>query len=207
MSSAAVPVVPRTGDVPASKHLEGCVRREVVAPDPLAEVVANCRKGDAQAQRELVLQTQERVFRVVVRLVGWQDAEDVSQQVYLQVFRQIGRFHGESSFGTWLYRVTVNEALQHLRRRRRRRWISLSWEPEEDQPDRQESPEARELLDHALARIEPDLRAVFILRELEGLCYESIGAALGIPPGTVASRLNRARTDLQQQLRRLGWTG
>jgi len=175
--------------------------------DRLAHVVAGCRRREPSAQRELVVRTQDRVYRTLVRLVGMQDAEDVAQQVYLQVFRQVDRFKGDSSFGTWLYRVTVNEAMQHLRRGRKRRIAILNWEPTDREADRCQRSETRELLDHALAEIEPELRSIFVLREVEGLSYEAIGAAVGIPMGTVASRLSRARHELQERLRSLGWTG
>jgi RNA polymerase sigma-70 factor (ECF subfamily) len=131
----------------------------------------------------------------------------LAQQVYLQLFRQIHQFSGDSSFGTWLYRVTINEAMQHLRRNRRRRFAILSWEPEDYKADRNRQSEAGELLDRALTGLEPELRSVFVLREVEQLSYEEIGGALGIPIGTVASRLSRARHDLQERLRSLGWDG
>jgi RNA polymerase sigma-70 factor (ECF subfamily) len=155
----------------------------------------------------LVAQTQDRVYRTLVRLVGAQGADDVAQQVYLQIFQQIQQFKGDSSFYTWLYRVTVNEALQHLRRNRRRRFAFLSWEPADDKASGGQQSELRELLDRALAKIDPELRAVFVLREVEDLSYAEIGAALEIPMGTVASRLSRARHDLQERLRSLGWNG
>jgi RNA polymerase sigma-70 factor, ECF subfamily len=155
----------------------------------------------------LVLRTQDRIYRTLVRLVGVQDAEDVSQEVYLQAFRQIDKFNGESAFGTWLYRVAVNEALQHLRRTRKHRLAILDWEPQDGKANRCRRTETRELLDRALTEIEPELRSIFVLREVEGLSYEAIGAAVGIPIGTVASRLSRARHDLQERLRSLGWTG
>lgn len=191
----------------ASNTAAGRARENLPSADPLAQVVAGCRQHEPRAQRELVLRTQDRVYRSLVRLVGLQDAEDVAQQVYLQVFRQLHRFNGDSSFGTWLYRVTVNEAMQHLRRKRRCRWAALNWEPDAGKPDRCQQSETRELLDRALTQIEPELRSIFVLREVEGLSYEAIGAAVGIPMGTVASRLSRARHDLQERLRSLGWNG
>lgn len=191
----------------ASKIAEGRASENLPPVDPLAQVVIGCRNGEPQAQRDLVLRTQDRMYRLLVRLVGVQDAEDVAQQVYLQVFRQLHRFKGDSSFGTWLYRVTVNEAMQYLRRKSRRKWTALNWEPQESNSDRCRQCETRELLDRALAEIEPELRTIFVLREVEGLSYEAIGAAVGIPMGTVASRLSRARHDLQERLRSLGWAG
>ena len=179
---------------------------DAILADPLALIVKGCRRSEASAQRELVVRTQDRVYRALVRLVGVQDAEDVAQQVYMQVFRQIARFHGDSSIGTWLYRVTVNEAMQHLRRGRNRRFAILNWEPQDREPDSCRRLETQELLDRALTEIEPELRSIFVLREVEGLSYEAISIAIGIPMGTVASRLSRARHDLQERLRSLGWT-
>ena len=189
----------------ASNVFEG--ELDAPRPDPLSDLVAGCRRREPRAQSELVVRTQDRVYRTLVRLVGAQDAEDVAQQVFLQVFRQIHQFSGDSSFGTWLHRVTVNEAMQHLRRNRRHQFAVLSWEPEDRKPDRGQQSEMREILDRALAAIEPELRSVFVLREVEHLTYEEIGAVLGIPMGTVASRLSRARHDLQERLRSLGWNG
>jgi RNA polymerase sigma-70 factor (ECF subfamily) len=205
MSSVAISFLRRIGEGMASNVFEEVP--DAPRSDPLADLVARCRQREPRAQSELVVRTQDRVYRMLVRLVGAQDAEDVAQQVYLQVFRQIHQFSGDSSFGTWLYRVTVNEAMQHLRRNRRHQFAILSWEPEDCKPDRGQQSEMRQLLDRALAAIEPDLRLVFVLREVEHLSYEEIGAALEIPMGTVASRLSRARHDLQERLRSLGWNG
>jgi len=195
-----------TGD-DASKHNRTPPEANQPPVDPLAHVIEGCRRDDAGAQRELVSRTQDRLYRALVHLVGVRDAEDVAQQVYFQVFRRLDRFSGHSSFATWLYRVTVNVAMQHLRRNRGRRSSMLNWEPEEKRPDCCRQYEMRELLDQALSQVEPELRAIFVLREVEGLSYEAIGAAVGIPMGTVASRLSRARHDLQERLRSLGWNG
>ena len=127
--------------------------------------------------------------------------------VYLQVFQRVGQFRGDSAFTTWLYRLTVNEAMQHLRRERSRRTRLLNLDPQDEQPNRGDQVEARELLACALEKIDPELRSVFLLREVERLSYSEIAAALEIPMGTVASRLNRAREELQDHLRKLGWDG
>jgi RNA polymerase sigma-70 factor (ECF subfamily) len=190
----------------ASKTSDGIPDEPKEASDPLITVIVGCRRLDPVAQRELVELTQDRVFRTVYRLVGPSDAEDVTQQVYMQVFRQLDRFSAQSAFSTWLYRVTVNEALQHLRSRRGPRSDSLNWEPEDREPDRERRFEDREILDHALSRIDAELRIVFVLREVDGLSYEQIATTLELPMGTVASRLSRAREELQDQLRQLGWT-
>jgi RNA polymerase sigma-70 factor (ECF subfamily) len=190
----------------SSNTVEGSVGENVPTADPLTAIVAGCRRREPEAERELVLQTKDRVYRTVVRLVGIQDADDVTQQVFVQAFRRLDRFSGESAFSTWLYRVTVNEALQHLRQRRSRRTDSLSMEPADHRPDFNRQIEERELLDCALAQIEAELRVMFVLREVDGLSYEEIAKTLDVPMGTVASRLSRARQELQEKLRRLGWS-
>ena len=207
MFSAAHSFLGRIEHEMASNRFTGQLGEVARPADPLTHVVAGCRRREPRAQRELVVRTQDRVYRTLVRLVGVQDAEDVAQQVYLQVFRQMDRFNGDSSFGTWLYRVTVNEAMQHLRKSRKRRFAILNWEPQDHEADRGRRAETRKILDRALADLEPELRSIFVLREVEGLSYEAIGAAVGIPMGTVASRLSRARHDLQERLRSLGWNG
>ena len=170
-----------------------------------AEVVEACQKGDPAAQHRLYEATNQNVYRLMVRMVGMQDATDVTQQVYLQAFRKIGQFAGQSQIGTWIYRVAVNEALQHLRKSKRSQMQGLEQEPTDRSPDSHENVDDKELLEQALARLEPDLRSTFLLREIEGLSYGDIASAQEIPEGTVGSRLNRARRELQQHLVELGW--
>jgi len=172
--------------------------------DPLAEVVSACQNGEPAAHRQLYDACHQNVFRLTVRMVGLQDAADVTQQVFLQAFRSIGRFNGRSRFETWLYRLAVNESLQHLRRNRRWRHQALDWEPMDESPQR-ENIERKEVLEQALARIDPDLRWIFLLREIESLSYRDIAETLQIPEGTVGSRLNRARRELKQHLKKLGF--
>ena len=160
--------------------------------DYLAAVVRACQAGDRTAHRQLYDSCHQGVFRLAVRMVGRQDAGDVTQQVFLQAFRSIGKFQGRSRFETWLYRLAVNESLQHLRRNKRWRHQTLDREPMDDS-HHGNSTERKELLEKALAQIDPELRAIFLLREVEGLSYQDIAAALQIPQGTVGSRLNRAR--------------
>lgn len=171
--------------------------------DFLLEVVEACRQGDRTAPRRLYDACQHSVFRVAVRMVGLQDAADVTQQVFLQAFRSLEQFNGRSRFETWLYRLAVNESLQHLRRNRRWRYHALDWEPM-DESHHGENAERKELLEQALARVDPESRSVFLLREIECLSYNDIAGALQIPEGTVGSRLNRARRELREILADLG---
>jgi RNA polymerase sigma-70 factor (ECF subfamily) len=139
-------------------------------------------------------------------MVGVQDAADVTQQTFLRAFSHLDQYDGHSRFETWLYRLAVNESLQHLRRRRR--WnqsLSLDYDPA-DTSRGSENTEQKELLEQALVRLDPQLRSIFLLRESEGLSYREVAEALDIPEGTVGSRLNRARRELQEYLTALGWT-
>jgi RNA polymerase sigma-70 factor (ECF subfamily) len=173
--------------------------------DEIAQIVEACQRGDNAAQRRLYEISHRNVYRLMVRMVGPQDSADVTQQVFLQAFRKIGQFSGRSQFGTWIYRIAVNEALQHLRRSKRTRERALEHEPMDRSYDRHENVDDKELLERALVMLEPDLRSAFLLREVEGLSYGELADALQIPEGTVGSRLNRARRELRQHLIDLGW--
>lgn len=170
-----------------------------------AAVLAGCRSSERGAQQRLYELSHRQVYRLMVRMVGLQDAADVTQQVFLQVFRKMGQFAGHAKFETWLYRLAVNEALQHLRKGHRWKFQTLSREPMSHHKPEEERDEHKELLEQALARVEPELRSIFVLREVEGLSYREIAEAIETPQGTVGSRLNRARRELRQHLADLGW--
>jgi RNA polymerase sigma-70 factor (ECF subfamily) len=171
----------------------------------LSQIVMACQQGDRDAQRQLYEQCCEKVFRLVNRMVGSQDAPDLTQQVFLQTFHTIGQFSGHSRFETWLYRLAVNECLQFLRQAKRKSCEGLAYEPTDHSPSHARSIQNQELLERALQRIGPELRCIFLLREVEGLAYGDIAKALGIPDGTVGSRLNRARAELREHLIEFGW--
>ncbi len=172
--------------------------------DQLAEVVKLCQAGDEVAQRQLYDACQRDVYRLVLRMVGKQYAPDISQQVFIQVFTKIDQFQFQSKFKTWIYRVAVNECLQHLRKNVRGNEQVLE-DPIDQRPSIARQREARDLLENALKRIEPLLRSIFLLKETHGLSYREIAEATGVPEGTVASRLNRARRQLKEHLIELGW--
>lgn len=167
--------------------------------------VVGCQAGDRTAQERLYKMYDDRVYRLMVRMVGSQEAVDATQQVFLQVFRKIGQFAGKSRFTTWLFRLAVNEALQYRRKGKRWNFFPLKQEPATRQVAPEQRSEHLDLLEQALAQLEAELRAVFVLREVENLPYREIAVAVGIPEGTVGSRLNRARRELQEHLTRLGW--
>ncbi len=141
----------------------------------------------------------------MVRMVGLQDAADLTQQIFLQAFRKIDQYAGQSKFETWFYRLAINEALQYLRKTRRRSHLSLTQEPMcQNQPE-QNRRDMKELLEEALSRLEPEVLSVFILHEVEKLTYREIAEVKKIAEGTVGSRMNRARRELKQHLTDLGW--
>ncbi|WP_116344559.1 RNA polymerase sigma factor [Blastopirellula marina] len=204
MNTAETPDLPRRKpDLAASNR----VQEDAFAPgiDPLAEIAAACRQGNMAARRQLYDACSQHVYRVAARVAGEQDAADVTQQVFLQAFRSLDKFDGRSRVETWLHRIAVNEALQHLRRNRRHKHSDLDWEPM-DKVDSGRQAEQKDALEQALANIDPELKSIFLLREVEDYSYHDIAESLHIPEGTVGSRLNRARRDLQQQLQEMGFS-
>ena len=190
----------RRNPLPRASSTDGSASGEAVT-----EIVAGCQLGDRGAQRRLYESFNRMVYRLMVRLVGLTDAPDVTQQVFLQVFRTIGQYSGRGRFDRWLYRLATNEAFQHLRRGRRARHNTLVYEPVDDSPRGDERIERKDLMEQALARLEPELRSICLLREIEELSYREIAETLDIPEGTVGSRLNRARRELKEHLINLGW--
>lgn len=161
-------------------------------------VVQSATSGDRDALREIYEATSDRVFRLMVRMVGQQDADDLTQQTFVRAFTKLDQFSGESKFETWLYRLATNEALQHLRREKHRRTKELVVEPTVRHADHVDQDERAAMVRTALDQLDPELRAIFTLKEESGLSYQEIAATLGIPEGTVGSRLNRARRELRK---------
>lgn len=154
--------------------------------------------GDRSALRTIYEVTSDRVFRLMVRMVGQQDADDLTQQTFVRAFTKLGQFSSESKFETWLYRLATNEALQHLRREKHRRTKELVVEPAIQATDHVEQDERVAMVRQALAQLDLELRAIFTLKEESGLSYQEIALTLDIPEGTVGSRLNRARRELRR---------
>lgn len=168
------------------------------ANEPLDDAtVRAAAAGDRSALRTIYEVTSDRVFRLMVRMVGQQDADDLTQQTFVRAFTKLGQFSGDSKFETWLYRLATNEALQHLRREKHRRTKELIVEPAMQATDHVEQDEQAVMVRQALDQLDPELRSIFTLKEESGLSYQEIAATVGIPEGTVGSRLNRARRELR----------
>jgi RNA polymerase sigma-70 factor (ECF subfamily) len=180
-----------------------------------ATLVQRCAAKDEIACAELVGEHQRMVVQLAVNLLDDRDeALDVSQEVFLRVFRTIHRFRGQSSLRTWIYRIAVNQARnRHRFWRRRRRADQVSLEDHvsvhgELVSTHQATPE-RELaqkelgdrLQRALNNLPFDQRTAIVLREVDGLSYDEIAFSLGVAIGTVKSRLTRARQALRLELR------
>jgi RNA polymerase sigma-70 factor (ECF subfamily) len=179
-----------------------------------AALIERCRAGDDAACAELVATHQRMVFTLALHLLGDRDeALDLSQEVFLRVFRTLGSFRGQSALRTWIYRIVVNQARNRQRwwrRRRRSDQVSLDehlqhcgdLESKTDVlPDRLlASKEAASKIWAALDHLPFDQRTALILREVDGLRYEEIAFSLGVAVGTVKSRLTRARQALRAEL-------
>jgi len=195
------------------RDTEGCVSpAEQRRQDE--ELVRQLRVCEEAAYEILLERFQQPVYNLALRLLNDPgDASDVVQEVFLKVFRNVGRFRHQSSLKTWIYRITVNEAHNQRRWffRHRSREVGLDDEPEEFRnralPDGTRSPfdhafdrEKHVLIEDALGRINPLFREVVVLREIEDLSYEEIADVLQISLGTVKSRIMRGREALRQEL-------
>ena len=124
--------------------------------DRVAGLVSAARLGHQDALQGLYDECQPMIYRLLVRMAGTQDAADLTQQVFLQAFRQLNQFSGRSTFQTWLYRLAVNESLQHLRRRDRHKTHRLQHEPPDRGREHADRLEQSELLERALSMIDRD---------------------------------------------------
>jgi RNA polymerase sigma-70 factor (ECF subfamily) len=181
-----------------------------------AALIQRCAARDEDACAELVTEHQRMVYQLSLNLLGdHNEALDLSQEVFLRVFRTIHRFRGQSALRTWIYRIVVNQARNRQRwwrRRHKSQQVSLDEHLQDhgDFPERNdaESPDRllgrKELANRirtALEALPFDQKTAIVLREIDGLSYEEIGFSLGIAVGTVKSRLARARDALRGQLR------
>ena len=160
-------------------------------------------KGDVEAFRLLVQEHSGLVYRVALRILGVEDAQDASQEVWIRVWRNIRDFRGDSAFTTWLYRITVNTCLSVRRKESRRGEREYSGdempflpEPRGDDADPEAAAlgsEQREEIQAALGHVRAEHRAALVLRHMEGLSYAEIARVLGVPDGTAKGWASRGR--------------
>lgn len=175
-------------------------------------LIRQARNGHPEAFDRLVERYGTRIYNAVYRQVGnANDASDIVQQTFIKAYQNLGRFKGDASLCTWLYRIAFNESVNFFRRRGRRRTVPMvvssgeeevSLEPvdEEDPSRATDRRELHERVQAALQELEEESRQIVILREFEGMAYDEIAGLLRIPVGTVRSKLHRARRTLKARL-------
>lgn len=174
-------------------------------------LIAECLAGRRDAFGELVSRYQARLYNAVYRLVDHpEDAADVTQDAFLNAYQSLHTFKGDAEFYTWLYRIAFNSAVTLKRKKRATaslEGVGTDGPLDPDDPSEYVQPgadlirdENEQLLRTALNRLSHEHREVLILKEIEGLRYEEIAAILGVPIGTVRSRLHRARLELRELL-------
>jgi RNA polymerase sigma-70 factor (ECF subfamily) len=173
------------------------------------ELVARASEGDVKALTKLVRAHSSLVYRVSLRMLGSDAAEDASQEVWVRVWRNIRTFRGESAFSTWLYRITMNTCLSMRQSESRRENQEYSDEmpylPElpggDADPDAEAlSAERREEIEAALAHVRAEHRAALVMRHMEGLSYAEIAQVLEVPTGTAKGWVSRGRAALLMAL-------
>ena len=191
---------------------------QAVRPVPIedVELIERVKAGQTEAYGKLVRKYQDRVFNTCWRICGHlEDARDLTQEAFLKAFEGVGSFRKQSGFYTWLCRIAVNLALSSRRSAKTRRTLSLEHgagtQAEElarhvgkasgvDPQDAVSDAELQGCVARALQTLDDDHRAVVVLRDIEGIDYREIGEILEIPPGTVKSRLHRARMTLREAI-------
>jgi RNA polymerase sigma-70 factor (ECF subfamily) len=184
-----------------------------VADDP--QLVARCLGGEESAWEELLRAHNRKIYNLCYRFTGRpSEAEDLSQEVFIKVFQTLTTYDAaQGAFSTWLNRVARNHLVDHYRRTHKDR-LTSSIEDEtgslEDKPSSEQQPIARvesrerhELLQEALNRLSPDMREAVVLRDFQDLDYDEIAEVLGVPEGTVKSRINRGRLELARVIKRM----
>ena len=189
--------------------------RSIPGVAPEGELVASCRTGDPEAFARLVRLHEGMVLSLAARLLGEvEEARDVAQEVFLQVYKRLGAFEGRSSLRTWIYRIAINQC-----HNRRRFWQRRRRDRERPLDDAILAPalpgagghgaspyeetlrhERAQRVQAALLELRFEHRSVLVLREVEGLTCEEVAAALDVPEGTVKSRLSRAREAMRRKL-------
>ncbi len=174
------------------------------------QLIEETLSGQSAAFGQLVLKYQDRLYNTVVHVSGnTEDARDVVQDAFVQAYVKLSTFRGSSAFYTWLYRIAFNVAISHKRKKRSAFSVeqvreTSGIEPKDNEAgphEKLEVDERRGQVRDAMAELNEEHRAVLVLREIDGCCYDTIAGILDVPIGTVRSRLHRARLQLKEQLK------
>jgi len=180
---------------------------------PIDQLIERCLQGDQAAWEQIVRQHWRKVFNVAYKFVGKHDeAEDLAQEIFLKLFKSLDTFDRRANFQTWLISVSRNLCIDHYRSvRKERETIDRDVDAGELSPASSdtgpyaalEHSDRRQLLRHALDGLAPTLRSAVMLRDIHELSYQEIAERLGLPEGTVKSRINRGRLELARQIRKI----
>ena len=183
------------------------------APPQIDALIERCLNGDQAAWEAIVRQHWRKVFNIAYKFVGKHDAaEDLAQDIFLKIFKSLNTFDRRANFQTWLISVSRNLCIDHYRSvRKERETIDRDVDPNELSPASHEiSPmahlEQRDrvvLLRHALAELPDTLKTAVLMRDIQEMTYQEIADRLKLPEGTVKSRINRGRTELARQVKRM----
>ena len=188
-----------------SNTSESMVSESISDADCVRRII---QRGETDAFEILVRRHEKTIFNLVYRMLGdYDDAAEVSQEVFLSAYRAIGQFRGDANFSTWLYRIALNHATTRRRTvsSRQQRTVPIDdmeplSDPELGPAETLERKEIRERVQLALNKLEPDDATMILLRDLQDISYDEVARVLEIPVGTVKSRLHRARQALKTQL-------
>jgi RNA polymerase sigma-70 factor (ECF subfamily) len=190
------------------------------SPKIQKEVIENCKAGDEKAFAEIVLHRQKKVFNIAYRMLGnSEEAKDLAQEVFISVFESIKDLKEEIKFDAWLTQITLNHCRNRWKYLKRRQYFNSDSldDPIETEDgsmpraiyDPSDNPEVlfekkmiQQLIQRGLLELKEDQRELLVLRDLQGFSYEEMGETLGLPEGTIKSKLHRARMDLKQVLER-----
>ncbi|MFI3173996.1 MAG: sigma-70 family RNA polymerase sigma factor [Bacillota bacterium] len=179
------------------------------------EYVDKAKRGDVAAFEHLIKSQERIVYNIAYRMINNKDdAYDLSQEIFIKIFRNLRHFNGQSSFSTWVYRIAVNACIDEIRKRKNKGIVSIDQElegddghykkefvsnsatPEEAMIKKEEQLE----ITRAINALSEEHRAVIILREIHGMSYEEIAGIVGMSLGTVKSRISRARSQFKQEI-------
>ena len=173
------------------------------------------KNGDDDAFAQLMRDNEKRIYNLALRMTGNpDDAMELAQETFLNAWRGLKFFKGDSTFSTWVYRLASNACIDHLRKQKRRQAMSTTLSGDEDQEERQadipderfqpetelERQELRRAVERGLRKLSDEHRQVLVMREVNGLSYQEIGDILDLEAGTVKSRIARARISLRKIL-------
>jgi RNA polymerase sigma-70 factor (ECF subfamily) len=184
------------------------------------EVIESCKAGDPRAFAEMVLQSQKKVFNIAYRMLGnSEEAKDLAQEVFVSVFNSIKDLREEIKFDSWLTQITLNHCRNRWKYLKRRQYFNSDslddpveaedgdvpraiYDPSGNPETLYEKKMIQELVQRGLQKLKEDQRELLVLRDLQGFSYEEMCELLGLPEGTIKSKLHRARMDLKQVLER-----